>query len=131
MASKRRCNRKKQAQGLGFPAPLALVLVVGALVALSYLWLCGRCEDLGERIKDLEARKAELQRQVVNEEFKWTNMKAPQNMERLLRTHQLDMEWPGEQQVHRLPMSAVRALGRHPAKHHPQYAQRADGTLRD
>ena len=68
MARRKRRNRRRQEQGMGFPAPLALVLVVAAIVALSYLWLCGRCEGLGERIKDLEARKAELERQVVNEE---------------------------------------------------------------
>ena len=114
---------------MGFPAPLALVLVVGAIVALSYLWLCGRCEGLGERIKGLEARKGELERQVVNEDFKWTNMKAPPNIERLLRTHRLEMEWPSEDRVHRMPMSAVRAIDRAPAPQ--QYAQRANGVRHD
>lgn len=114
-----------------FPAPLALVLVVGALLALSYLWLCGRCEDLGLRIQDLEKQKAELEGQVINEEYKWTKMTAPGNMHRLLCTHGLVMELPREEQVRRLPLSAVRALDRKHLAPHPQYAQRGDGVRND
>lgn len=131
MARRKRRNRKKQDQGMSFPAPLALVLVVGALTALSYLWLCGRCEDLGERIKKLEARRAELERKVIHEEYKLSNMKSPRNIEHLLRVHGLDMEWPGEEHVYRLPMSAVRGIDEATLPQAPQYAQWFNGVRHD
>jgi hypothetical protein len=127
MARRKRRNRKKQEQGMVFPAPLALVLVVGALVALSYLWLCGRCEDYGRRIQELEHQKAELARLVSKEEYDWSNMTAPRSIERLLQAHNLVMTWPTEDRVIRLPMSAVRALNHETAATYTQYARRGSG----
>ncbi len=90
----RRNNRKKQSEGFIFPVPLASALGLAAAVALTYLWLCGRCEAIGGQIKILEDRKTELQKRVINEEYKWASMKSPANIERLLRQFNIEMVWP-------------------------------------
>ena len=94
----------KKSEGV-FPTILAGILCVATTTALGYLWLCGRCEDLGRRIKALEQQKSALERRVVNEEYKWSNMTSPQNMEKLLQAHKLEMIRPGERSVVRIHRS--------------------------
>lgn len=103
-------NRSKGKSRPVFPAPLAIVLGLVIVLALSYLWLCGRCDTLGQKIKRKERELVELQRRVVNEEYKWSNLTSPQNMQRLLQAHQLAMTWPTERDVVRLGTVADRPL---------------------
>jgi hypothetical protein len=126
-----RKNRRKNSPGFAFPAPLVALLVLIALLALSYLWLCGRCEDLGRRIQELEARNVDLQKRIVNEEYRWTNMTSPRNIEQLLRTHRLNMTWPEESRVIRLPSRALHALEAEPGLGAAQYAQRGTSIRHD
>ncbi len=100
--ARRRQNIKKGSEGPIFPAPLAAILSAAAVISISYLWFCGRCEALGVQIQSLEAKKAELHKRVINEEYKWSNMKSPQNIESLLRQFNLAMTWPDEDRVVRL-----------------------------
>lgn len=95
-------NRPKARARAVFPAPLALVLGLVAVLSVTYLWLCGRCDQLGQEIKRKERALVELRRHVVNEEYKWSNLTSPQNMQRLLQAHQLVMTWPSERDVVRL-----------------------------
>ena len=97
-----RLKRSKNGEGV-FPTVLAVVLLGATTTALGYLWLCGRCEDMGRRIKALEQEKTQIERRVVNEEYKWSNMTSPQNMQRLLEAHGLTMTWPLEKNVIRIP----------------------------
>lgn len=92
--TRRRRNRKKDSDGFIFPLPLAAALGVLAAVSLTYLWLCGRCEALGGRLKALEQQKTEAHRRVLNEEYKLANMKTPQNIEQLLQRFGLQMVRP-------------------------------------
>ena len=97
---KRTTNRKKkQNKGFVFPVPLAAILALVAVTCLSYLWLCGRTEALGSEIKRLENKKAAMQRQVANEEYKWSIAITPQNIQKALERWNLDMSWPTENQV--------------------------------
>ena len=98
--------RKKNSGESVFPSVLAVVLLGATTLALSYLWLCGRCEDLGRKLKDLEQQKLALQRRIVNEEYKWSNMTSPKNMEKLLQMHGLVMTWPTEKSVVRIHTSS-------------------------
>lgn len=98
MVGKRKVNRKKQ-QAMVFPVPLAATLVVAAGLALSYLWLCGRCEALGREIKQTEQRKEQLHRDVLNEEYKWTNMRSLRNIRATLHHFNIQMDWPDERAV--------------------------------
>ena len=93
-----------------FPAPLAACLVLAAVIALSYLWLCGRCENLGREIKDLERELAAIEVRVQSEEYKWTNLTSPRRFELILRRHGLNMSWPEEGRVVRLRASGMRNL---------------------
>jgi hypothetical protein len=128
---KGRANRKKHEARVGFPSPLAALLVVVALLSLVYLWLCGRCEGLGKDLARLERQKEELVARVMNEEYKWTQSKAPANMERLLAHHKLVMILPPERDVVRvrraqLPLEVAeqQVTGR-------QYAQRRGTFVHD
>ncbi len=85
-----------------FPKSLALVLLCVCSAAVSYLWLTGRCDDLGMSIKRLERERDDLQRKIVTEESKWSNMTSPQNMQRLIESHGLTMTWPSEKFIIRI-----------------------------
>jgi hypothetical protein len=107
MAKNRRKNklrvrsRKPGVRGV-FPGTLFGVLLLLAIFALSYLYLCGRCDALGKKINALEKTRDNLRREIVNEEFKWSNMTSPKSMEELLLKHGLTMTWPSEDSVVRL-----------------------------
>ena len=98
----RRKNRKRNSDGFICPAPLAAILAATTFVALTYLWFCGRCEAIGAQIKELEVVKTELHKRVINEEFKWSNMKSPRNIENIIKEFHLDMAWPEEKQIVRV-----------------------------
>ncbi|MFH0909032.1 MAG: hypothetical protein V1929_09740 [bacterium] len=99
--------RKKNSSETAFLWILAVVLLGATTLALSYLWLCSGCDDLGRRLKHLEQQKLALQRRIVNEEYKWSNMTSPQNMEKLLQRHGLVMTWPSEKSIVRIRRSAA------------------------
>ena len=120
--------KKKNSSESVFPSILAVVLFGATALALSYLWICGRCDDLGRRLKDLEQQKLALQRRIVNEEYKWSNMTSPQNMEKLLQMHGLAMTWPTEKSVVRIHSSSADDA---PASSKRQYAQRAGAPVHD
>ena len=126
--ARRNKNRKKQAAGFIFPMPFALALTLAAGLALSYLWLCGRCESLGVQIKALEAKKADLHNRVINEEYKWSNLKSPRNIELFLQQHNLVMTWPDESRIVRVrtaQSAPVADSGRH------QFAQNNGAAVND
>jgi len=85
-----------------FPGTLFGVLLMLTIFALGYLYLCGRCDALGKKINQLEKTRENLRREIVNEEFKWSNMTSPESMEKLLKKHELIMTWPSEDSVVRL-----------------------------
>jgi hypothetical protein len=100
MARKRkRRNRKKRVDGFIFPAPFAGVLVFISVAALSYLWLCSRCDELGREIKVLEKEQVQLENKFLNEEYKWMSMKSPKNIEETLMRYGIAMTWPRRDQV--------------------------------
>ncbi|MFH0881168.1 MAG: hypothetical protein V2A34_15765 [Lentisphaerota bacterium] len=99
---RRKKNQKKDGRGFRFPAHWAAVLMMAGVMALTYLWLCGRCDALGARIKALEGQKSDVHKKVMNEEFKWCNAKSPRNVEKMLKQFKLDMQFPEEQQIVRL-----------------------------
>lgn len=108
MAQRRKTNKKKANQGSISPGPLALILLMIGLLALSYLRIHGHCEALGKRIRALEDEIVKIKKQRFNEECKWSNMKSPENMEATLRQHGLEMTWPDTDRVVHLPYSICR-----------------------
>lgn len=94
MARNRKTNYKKKVEKDVFPAPLAAVLSLVTVLALSYLWLCGQCEASGRRIKKLEQNKEVVRKLRLNEEFKWHNLRSQEELEKALALHGLQMNWP-------------------------------------
>ena len=97
-----RKNRKKRLHGFVLPAPFTGIVVAGALLALSYVWLDCRCESIGRDIKNLEAEKTQLKKDLLSEESRWSKMKSPVNIEAVLAKHNIVMTWPRQDQVVRL-----------------------------
>ena len=105
MAKKNRKKRKLNA--LMMPAPLAGLIVLLVAFALGYIWLGCRCEALGRELKGLETERDALRKQHLNEEFKWSRMKSPREIEKALEMHHIVMTWPSNEQVIRLSDSNV------------------------
>jgi hypothetical protein len=110
MARARNRNYRKNVRSRLLPGWLAVLLAVAATAALGSLWLDDRCERLGRRIKDLEQQQVALHRRLSNEQFKWSNMTTFENMVKLLKQHNLEMDWPKERSVVRLRKPDVVAM---------------------
>ena len=127
-----RKNRKRHEPKVGFPSPLAAILVAGAVLALLYLWFCGRCDALGKELGRLERKQEDLRGRLLNEEFKWTNMKSPRNMEHLLARHKLAMSLPAERDVVRVKaVSFDLAAQESPPASAGQYARKTGAYMND
>lgn len=113
--------RKQNVHGV-IPGTLFGVLVLLAAFALGYLYICGRCVAMGDKITELEKRHALVRRDIVNEEYKWNRSLTPENMQRLLKQHNLVMIWPPEDSVVRMPRNPPPHFGR-------QYAESRDVNL--
>jgi len=105
MATKRKKKivRKKTNQvQVPFPVLLANVLVLVAVLGLSYMWLCARCDALGKEIKKKEAELAAANKRLTIEQDRWSIITAPANLERAIRKHHLEMSMPSENQIVRV-----------------------------
>jgi hypothetical protein len=99
---KRRKNsrrKKKNQVQVPFPVVLANVLVLVAVLGLSYIWLCSRCEALGREIKKKEAELNAARRRCNNEQMRWEVMTSPSNLRRAIKQAGLDMQMPTDAQV--------------------------------
>ncbi|MFC1499065.1 hypothetical protein ACFLS1_11440 [Verrucomicrobiota bacterium] len=101
LKNKRR-NRKKNVNGFVLPAPFAGGVILVSTLALGYVWLNCRCESLGKELKKLEVRKTQLHDQYLTEEYKWTQIKSPDNVERELKKRNIVMNWPRRDQIVRI-----------------------------
>ncbi|MDZ8117116.1 hypothetical protein [Pontiella agarivorans] len=96
-AKKRKTTKRKMKQNqvqVPFPVLLANVLVLVAVMGLSYMWLCSRCDALGRDIKAKEAELAQAQKRLVNEQDRWSTITSPANLERAIKRHRLKMSMP-------------------------------------
>ncbi len=94
-------NRKSQVK-IPFPVVLANILVFVAVFGLSYVWLCARCDTLGQEIKRLETVQREAHRRMINEQDRWSSQVTPANLDRALKRHNLAMKLPDGQQIIRV-----------------------------
>lgn len=102
MIHRRKKNRKLDERGFRVPPilyVLGILLIVGAFVMLH---LNLRCEKIGAQIKALEKRHADLEKSLVNEQYKWANLTDPRRIEALLQQYQINMTWPEERNIVRL-----------------------------
>ena len=102
MATKRKKKKKKNQVQVPFPVLLANILVLVAVLGLSYMWLCSRCDALGKDIKGKEAELVAAQKRLVNEQDRWSYITSPANLERAIKKHRLKMSMPREEQIVRV-----------------------------
>jgi hypothetical protein len=94
-----RIVNKKKAKGLPVPKPLAFVLLLALVLTLSYLWLCGRCDEMARDVKKLELKGETLHRAVLTEEYKWTTMRSEKRIREALARFGIQMDWPANRAV--------------------------------
>ena len=103
MAKKRKPTKKKQMKKqqarVPFPVLLANVLVLVAVLGLSYMWLCSRCDALGREIKAKERELVTAQKRLVNEQDRWSTITSPQNLRDAIKRHGLAMTMPEDGRV--------------------------------
>ena len=105
MTAKRKTTKKKMKKNqvqVPFPVLLANVLVLVAVLGLSYMWLCSRCDALGKEIRGKEAELVAAQKRLVNEQDRWSGITSPANLERAIGKYDLAMIMPRETQVVRV-----------------------------
>ncbi|NOU35667.1 MAG: hypothetical protein HOO88_02690 [Kiritimatiellaceae bacterium] len=102
-------NRKAQVR-IPFPVVLANFLVFVAVFGLSYVWLCARCDTLGQEIKRLESAQRDTRRLLNNEQDRWSSQTSPGSLERALKHHKLAMRLPDEQQIVRVRNGAASSV---------------------
>ena len=101
MATKRKKKKKNQVQ-VPFPVLLANVLVLVAVLGLSYMWLCSRCDALGKDIRTKEKALIAAQKRLVDEQDRWSYITSPSNLKRAIKKHNLKMVMPREEQIVRV-----------------------------
>jgi hypothetical protein len=106
---KRQRNRKSYVK-IPFPTMLACFLVFVVVFGLSYLWLCARCEMLGQEIRRLETVQRDTRRQLSNEQDRWASRLSPASLDRALKQHGLAMHLPDEQQIVRVRRGTVASV---------------------
>lgn len=79
-----------------------IVVIAAAFLALGYLYLGARSDALGQDINRLEKRLDAVRRDVQNEQFKWSHLTSSAELEKLLRRHNLVMDFPAPENIVRL-----------------------------
>ncbi|NNJ70845.1 MAG: hypothetical protein HKP10_06095 [Kiritimatiellales bacterium] len=102
MAAKRKSRKKRKKKNqvqVPFPALLANVLVLVAVLGLSYMWLCSRCDALGKEIKSKEHELNRVNKRLDIERNRWSMITSPPNLKAAIVKHRLDMVMPRESQI--------------------------------
>ncbi len=102
MAAKRKPQKKRKKKNqveVPFPALLANVLVLVAVLGLSYMWLCSRCDALGKEIKKKEYELDTANKRLDKERNRWSTITSPPNLKAAIAKHRLDMVMPRESQI--------------------------------
>lgn len=102
MIRRRKKNRKLDERGFRVPPVVYVLGVLLAVGAFVMLHLNMRCDKVGTQIKDLERRHADLEKSLLNEQYKWANLTDPRRIEALLQQYQINMTWPEERNIVRL-----------------------------
>ncbi len=110
MKNRQRTRSRKAQVRIPFPVVLANILVLVAVFGLSYVWLCARCDTLGQEIKKLETVQRDTRRLLVNEQDRWSSKLSPSSLERALKSHNLAMRLPDDQQIVRVRAGTTAAV---------------------
>ena len=102
-----RRNRKHQVHGRLVSVPIVGLVVLSLILLFTYLGLDNRCHARSQLIRDLEKRLASLEEERLREEAKWNGMKTPDELERRLVQHGINMVYARPEQVVRLPKTDI------------------------
>lgn len=81
---------------------MAVLVVTGFFILMSYLWLETRCSTIMRDIGRAEKRLAALEAEREREQARWNEMKVPQRLEEKLIRFGLEMKYPTANQVVRM-----------------------------
>lgn len=109
MFARKQNRKKKNLANIRAVIPVAVAMLMLTIVGIGYVALSWRCEAIGREINSLETEKKELEKRLMNEEYKWMRMKSPCNIEEALSKHGIAMTWPRRDQVQRLSATALPA----------------------
>ncbi|NLL82938.1 MAG: hypothetical protein GX230_01685 [Lentisphaerae bacterium] len=98
-----RKNRKHQVHGRLVSVPIVGLAVTALILFCGYMGIDNRCHSCGQLIRDLEKRLDSLEEERLREEAKWNAMKTPDELERRLLQHGINMVYARPEQVVRLP----------------------------
>ena len=107
-----RRNRRRKVHTFPIPLPLAGVLSLAVILAIVYVWLQARCEELGRQVRALEKLQTELQKKLAYEEYRWARMRSPEGVAAALARHRIAMDWPRPDQIVYLPEGEGSERGR-------------------
>ena len=110
MKKRQNARNRKSYVRIPFPTVLACFLVFVVVFGLSYLWLCARCEMLGQEIKRLETVQRDTRRQMNNEQDRWAAQLSPASLDRALKRHNLAMSLPDERQIVRVRSGTIASV---------------------
>ncbi len=100
-----RRNRKHRVHGRIISIPIVGLFVLVMFILFGYLAIDNRCNARGQLIKDLERRYALLEDERIREEAKWNAMKTPDELEKRLLYHGIQMVYARPEQIIRTPYS--------------------------
>jgi len=103
----RRNRKRARREGVAFPVPFVGIIVLVVSLGLVYVWLDCQCNALGKAIKTLEIEQQDLQKKAGRAQFRWAQLKSPQNLDAVLARYSMEMHVPQWNQVVKLDRPAL------------------------
>ncbi len=92
-------KRVKRTLAVPYPGSLLSVLLVAALISLTYLWMADRCDTLGNEIGALEGRHLSLQNQLSTEKSLWAQRTSLEGIRLGLQRWGVEMSLPSMDRI--------------------------------
>jgi hypothetical protein len=125
-------HRRKKRRDISLQLHALGLLMLGASMALFYVWLHLKGEALGSRIQALEGEQRRLAGRYDTELWRWEKTITASNIEMALETHDIVMVWPDENSIVRVGKSdSALASVRFPEREVAQFAQAGRVTAND
>lgn len=95
---KKQLRRRRKAVDPFWSIPIVLFMVLVG-VGIGWVRVSAKCGVLEGELKGLEFQLGAMHEAVASAQTAWSNMLAPANFERVLRSHQLAMKLPDVRQI--------------------------------
>lgn len=94
-----RRNRRRKVYTFPVPLPLAGLVSLAVILAIVYIWLQARCEQVGKQVRAVEELHSELRKKLAYEQYRWARMRSPEGVASALARHKITMDWPRPEQI--------------------------------